>query len=249
MSVMEQLKLTRRLILGSAVLAFCVATTKRVGAAIIQGTPPWKPFAYNPPEVLNSDGWIFFTAEEAATVEAIVDRIIPADNLSISGKDAGCAVFIDRQLAGSYGTYEKLYMTGPFQDGTPQQGEQTPVAPRERYRLGLAALNAYCQQTAQQPFAKISAQKQDEILSGLEKKSIKLNGVDSELFFLTVLQNTMEGFFSDPIYGGNRNMVSWKMIGFPGARYDYREYVDKHNQKIDLPPLSIAGRPEWKAKA
>ena len=70
----------------------------------------------------------------------------------------------------------------------------------------------------------------------------------SKLFFATVLTNTMEGFFADPIYGGNRDMVSWKMLGFPGARYDYRDHVEMHNQKVDLPPLSIAGRPEWKAK-
>ena len=65
------------------------------------------------------------------------------------------------------------------------------------------------------------------------------------MFFKQLLDNTMEGFFADPIYGGNRDMVSWKMIGFPGARYDYRPYLSKHNQKLDLEPVSIAGRPAW----
>jgi gluconate 2-dehydrogenase gamma chain len=59
------------------------------------------------------------------------------------------------------------------------------------------------------------------------------------------LQNVIEGFFSDPIYGGNRDMVGWKLIGFPGARYDYRPYVSKHNQKLALEPVGIGGRPGW----
>jgi len=68
-------------------------------------------------------------------------------------------------------------------------------------------------------------------------------------FFGLVLQNTMEGFFADPVYGGNRDMVAWKMLGFPGARYDYRDHVERHGQRYPLPPVSIAGRPEWAGKA
>jgi len=71
----------------------------------------------------------------------------------------------------------------------------------------------------------------------------------SKLFFEQVLGNTMEGFFGDPIYGGNRDMVSWKMVGFPGARYDYRRYIALHNQKLDLVPLSIIGGESWNARA
>jgi len=69
--------------------------------------------------------------------------------------------------------------------------------------------------------------------------------VSGQAFFDFLLQNTIEGFFWDPIYGGNRDMVGWKLIGFPGARYDYRPYVKKHNQRLDLAPVSIAGRPGW----
>jgi gluconate 2-dehydrogenase gamma chain len=59
------------------------------------------------------------------------------------------------------------------------------------------------------------------------------------------MANAMEGFFADPIYGGNRDMAGWKLIGFPGARYDYRDHVGKHNQPYPLPPVSILGRGEW----
>jgi gluconate 2-dehydrogenase gamma chain len=56
-----------------------------------------------------------------------------------------------------------------------------------------------------------------------------------------MLQNTMEGFFADPLYGGNKGMAGWKMVGFPGARYDYRDHVDKHNVPYPRGPVSIYG--------
>jgi gluconate 2-dehydrogenase gamma chain len=91
----------------------------------------------------------------------------------------------------------------------------------------------------------LDAAQQDQILSGLEKDEIQLAGASGKDFFETVLQNTMEGFFADPIYGGNRDMAGWKLIGFPGARYDYRDHVTKHNQPYPLPPVSILGRGDW----
>ena len=63
-----------------------------------------------------------------------------------------------------------------------------------------------------------------------------------------LLKDTQTGFLADPVYGGNRNMVSWKLIGFPGARYDYREWIDRHNEPFPLPPLSIRGRPAWEGQ-
>jgi hypothetical protein len=53
------------------------------------------------------------------------------------------------------------------------------------------------------------------------------------------LQNVMEGFWSDPIYGGNKNMIGWKLIGFPGARYDHRDFVSRHGEPYPLPPVGL----------
>jgi gluconate 2-dehydrogenase gamma chain len=138
-------------------------------------------------------------------------------------------------------------MKGPFLPGTPQQGDQSELVPRQRYRIGIAALDEHCRTTYQKSFAELSPADQDKTIAGLETGAVTLSGIDAKSFFGQLLANTMEGFFADPIYGGNKDMVSWKMIGFPGARYDYRDYVERHNEKLDLPPLSIAGRPEWKA--
>ena len=84
------------------------------------------------------------------------------------------------------------------------------------------------------------------MLKGLESGEIKLDGgVDSKSFFAMLLQNTKEGYFSDPIYGGNKDMAAWKMIGFPGAHYDYKEWVTRHGERVPYPPVGFKGRPGW----
>jgi gluconate 2-dehydrogenase gamma chain len=102
--------------------------------------------------------------------------------------------------------------------------------PKERYRTSLAGLDAYCKATfAGKRFSALETGQHVQVLSGLEKDEIKLSDGSGKVFFETILANTTEGFFADPIYGGNRDMAGWKLIGFPGARYDYRDHVDKHS--------------------
>lgn len=248
----RDLRLCRRRFLAS--VAALPALTRGAWAHSISGTKlPWSPFAGDPPKPINPLGWYFLTPDEVAAVEAIVDRFVPADNLSPGGKDAGCAVFIDRQLAGSFGQSSRLYTKGPFMTGLPTQGYQGELTPSGRYRLGLKALDDYVRATyAGKSFAQLSAEQQDGVLEGLEGGKITLKlapGFNTRTFFELLLQNTMEGFFADPLYGGNKNMASWKMIGFPGARYDYRAYVGKHNQLYPHGPVSIyGGEDSWKAK-
>lgn len=218
-------------------------------ARIIAGKLPWHPSAGVPPTPVRPGPWLFFTADEAAAVEALVDRLIPPDPKTPGGKDAGCAVFIDRQLAGPYGKAQGLYMRPPFHDGTPQQGLQSSMTPAEQYRAALAALDKHCR-TAEsgKPFTALSDEQKDKIIGGLEDGSVKLENVHAPRFFEQLLQNTKQGFFADPVYGGNRDMAGWKMIGFPGARYDYRDWVEHHNEPYPLPPVSIEGRAEWASR-
>lgn len=233
----------RELMAGTAL--FLLLSSLPAQARTVLGSIPWEP-DHGPPLPVQPGPWIFFTSEEADAVEAIVDRLIPPDPTTPGGKDAGCTVFIDRQLAGPFGNSQGLYMSGPFINGTPQQGNQSPLTPAMRYRQGLAALDKYCRASfGGAPFAQLSDDGKDKLLTGLESNSIDLDGADGKTFFQQVLTNTREGFFADPIYGGNRDMAGWKMIGFPGARYDYRDWVERHNERYPLPPVSISGRPEW----
>lgn len=235
----------RRELLAGTALSLILSTLS-AKARIVAGALPWTPDAAAPPVPVRPGPWKFFTLEEGATVEALADRLIPPDPQTPGGKDAGCAIFIDRQLAGPYGSSRGLYMRPPFMDGKPQQGPQTPLTPSMRYRQSLAALDKYCRANyAGKSFVQLSDQQKDEIITGLEKGPLQLEGVSATAFFEQLLQNTREGFFADPVYGGNRDMAAWKMIGFPGARYDYRDWVERHNERFPLPPVSIAGRPEW----
>lgn len=215
----------------------------------LAGGLPWEPGTARPPAAVRPGPWMFFTSDEAALVEAAVDRLIPRDERGPGGKDAGCAVFIDRQLAGPYGRAAGLYMKPPFMPGVATQGYQMPDAPAARYRAGLKALVEYVKATfSGRSFSELVPADQDKVLAGLEAGSIALNDVKGAEFFGLLLQNTQEGFFADPIYGGNRDMSGWKLVGFPGARYDYRDWVDRHNEVYPLPPVSIMGRAEWTAK-
>lgn len=236
---------TRRQVLTWSTLGVAATASLVANAVSLKGSPGWTPFSDNPPETFKQQGWLFFTDEEAHTVEAIVDRLIPADELSVGGKEAGCARFIDRQLQGFYGTFERIYMEGPFQKGTSEQGDQSPLVPQQRYRQGIAALNRYVQQTSKKNFADLTAQQQDRLLLAMEAGTVHFEGFNAQSLFLEVLNNTMEGFFADPIYGGNKEMASWKMLGFPGARYDYRDYIGRHNEDLHLEPISIA---QWQAR-
>lgn len=234
---------TRRRLLLIGSLASLVLSLIPARARTIAGKLPWYPSAGTPPTPVRPGGWDFFTAEEGAAIEALVDRLIPPDPQIPGGKDAGCAVFIDRQLSGPYGSAQGLYMRGPFHDGTPQQGRQSDKTPAEEYRAALAALDKHCRTThSGKPFAALSDEDKDKIVRGMEDGSLKLENVRVPQFFDQLLQNTKQGFFADPVYGGNRDMAGWRMIGFPGARYDYREWVDRHNEPFPLPPVSIAGR-------
>ena len=241
----------RDLLVGTALV---LVGEKVARAGIIAGQLPWAPNAASPPPTVRPDGWEFFTAAEAAAVEALADRIIPPDTPggpephTPGGKDAGCAVFIDRQLAGPYGRAEGLYNRGPFATGTKQQGPQSPKTPAEFYRSALAAFDRYCRSQGGKPWVEMPADRQDEILNGLESGTIQLEGVDGKRFFGQIINDVQEGFFADPVYGGNRDMCAWKMIGFPGAHYDYRDWVGRHNERYPHPPVSIVGRPGWTPK-
>ena len=245
MNLFTSPKPSRRLLLTTAT-AFVFVGTTIARARTLSGSLPWEAGTATPPIAVRPGPWMFFTADEAATIEAAVDRLIPPDNRGPGGKDAGCAVFIDRQLAGPYGRSEGLYTRPPFMPGAATQGYQLPDTPAARYRAGLKALADYIKSSfAGKSFRVLTLNDQDTVLKGLEAGSIALRDVKSAEFFALLLANTQEGFFADPIYGGNRDMASWKLIGFPGARYDYRDWVDRHNEAYPLPPVSIMGRSDW----
>ncbi|MBT9382444.1 gluconate 2-dehydrogenase subunit 3 family protein [Pseudooceanicola sp. CBS1P-1] len=180
---------------------------------------------------------------DRATVKAVFDRLIPSDELGPSASEAGCLEFLDDQLAGDYGSGKALYLEGPLRPENEEAIMGSPQflsTPRERYNTGLKALEAYAQKTDGAAFSALSPDRIDAILTDLEAGKLDLGkDVNGQAFFELMLQNVREGYLADPMYGGNKDMAGWKMIGFPGARYDYRPYVDRHDQDLSLTPVSI----------
>jgi gluconate 2-dehydrogenase gamma chain len=242
---MEEQRLSRRRLLtaGAAIGAVPVAAA---AAALGGADVPFKEGQANAPAAVdNASGWTWFTDVEAAFANAAVARLIPADELGPGAVEAGVPTFIDRQLAGAYGRGERWYMQGPWSAGLPTQGWQTRMTPAGLYRAAIKAIDAATTLDSHVAFAKLAAADQDAFLKRLEKGEVALDGVDGKAFFEQLLQNTLEGFWSDPIYGGNRDLAGWKLIGFPGARYDNSTYVAQHGEKYPLPPVGLKGRVEW----
>lgn len=178
---------------------------------------------------------------EAAFMTAAVDTLIPADNLTPSGSACGVAAFIDRQLAGAYGGGARLYRDGPFLKGKPEHGYQLALTPREYFRAGIAATNDWTRKIYGKDFDRLSEAERETAMKALEQGKAEFPGFSSKDFFEALLALTMEGFFADPIYGGNREMAAWKMVGYPGLPATYHDDIKAYfNKKYDRPPQSIA---------
>lgn len=222
--------------------ALGVAST---AAADILGPRTQFPIGTQPhaqPRPPRKGGLAYLTPEEAREVGAIFDRLIPEDDLGASASQAGCVDFIDRELAGAFGQAASSYMLGPFKDGTPQQGPQFRQTPAERYRSGLQDLARLCHRQYGEHFSALDGDTQDSVLRDMEAGKLAFASTPSADFFALLLQNVREGYLSDPMYGGNRDMVGWKLIGFPGARYDYRPYIHKKGVALNIDPVSLFDR-------
>lgn len=177
------------------------------------------------------------TGPEADTITAMAERIFPKDESGPGATDAGVVTYIDGQLAGGWGNGERLYLQGPFQE--PQDsghGYQLPLTPREIYRRALAKIDDYCHKHYNDTgFSDLTPEQQDKVLTALENGEVDLgltrgkHGFTSADFFAMLLENVTEGLFADPMYGGNRDMVGWKWVGFPG---DPMAYGDRYAQHI-----------------
>jgi gluconate 2-dehydrogenase gamma chain len=188
-----------------------------------------------------SPRYLFFNALEAAFVEAAVVRLIPPDALGPSALEAAVPTYIDRQLHGAWGAGERFYRSGPWNAAaTATQGYQLPFTPAELFRTALRGIREDIERTRQTSFEKLSGDDQDAYLTQLQTTSRDLAGVPSNVLFESLLAITIEGYFSDPAYGGNKDMAAWKMIGFPGAYASYYDLVDQYGVAFSAAPRSLA---------
>jgi gluconate 2-dehydrogenase gamma chain len=223
-------------VVGSAAAAG--ATTAITPIDIAQAEPA----PVTPAAAPQAAGYEFLNLDEAAFIEALVDHMIPADEISPKGTDLGVNIYIDRALAGSWGKGDRLYMQGPWKQGAPSQGYQLPLTPAQLYRAGIEATNAHCRKAYGRSFDRIETAQREEVLVGLSTGKIKFDsGLPVRTFWTTLYQTVVEGIYSDPIYGGNRNKAGWAIIGFPGVIAVHRDHVASFRGKpFPNKPLGIA---------
>ncbi|HYK39649.1 MAG TPA: gluconate 2-dehydrogenase subunit 3 family protein [Candidatus Eremiobacteraceae bacterium] len=164
----------------------------------------------------------FFSQAEALIVAAAASRIFPSDENGPGAREAGVAVFIDRQLAGPWGRDRFRYTQEPFEeDASSEFGYQGKATPQQVYRQGLNELKGF------------------ELL-GSAAQDAKLKQIEGTLFFSLLRQNTVEGMFCDPMHGGNKDMIGWQLIGFPGPRMNNYDDIEKHYGEAFRPkPASL----------
>jgi gluconate 2-dehydrogenase gamma chain len=164
----------------------------------------------------------FLTPWELDYVTAMAETIWPTDELGPGARVGGVGYYLDGQLSGSWGQGHRFYLNGPFFPATDTgHGWQIPMTPADVYRAFLPGYDAYVRATYGAPYPSLPADKQQLAMEDLRlgKATVALGGSTafaSSDFFAMFRQNVLEGMLADPAYGGNRDMVGWKWIGFPG---------------------------------
>jgi len=158
---------------------------------------------------------VFFNSDDAATIAAFTERLMPGAPGKPGARDAGVLNYIDLALAGAYADLQDFY------------------------RRGLAALDAYCSATYKQSFMQLAAARQDEVITAMvEGKAAGFTWPTSQQFFNTLRTHTMEGMFADPVYGGNKDFAGWRLVGFPGAQPIFSQADMESDQQFTRLPMT-----------
>ena len=159
-----------------------------------QHTDPGAPAAVQPRSGGQEHG-TFFNHDDAATIAAFTERLMPGAPGKPGARDAGVLNYIDLALAGAYADLQDFY------------------------RRGLAQLEEHCRKIYHESFVRLATVRQDDVIRTLEEgKAGEFTWPTAQEFFNTIRTHTMEGMFADPVYGGNKEFAGWRLVGFPGAQ-------------------------------
>lgn len=237
-------ELDRRGFIGGAVAGAALASAAPAAARKIRPEEQEAATAIHPHRPRNApptQARLFLDDAEAVFLAAVLDVMIPADDAGPGGVEAGVITFIDRQFAGASGSGARMYLGGPWAEGTPQQGYQLPLSPAQLFRAGAAEVDALARKDGGTPFARLPPERRDALLSGLDKGELALATMPGQAFLELLRTSVVEGYFADPAYGGNRGMTAWRMIGFPGARGAYVDDIERSRGKpFAAEPVSLA---------
>jgi len=167
------------------------------------------------------------------------ERIFPEDENGPGAIGLGVPYYIDHQLAGKWGINAKDYRQGPFFEGEPNQGYQSQLKYHQIYDLGIEAIENYSQSTFSEGFTSLEGEQQDEVLIALENDEVDIPGIKSSFFFEILRTSTLEGAYSDPLYGGNKNMEGWRMKEYPGVQMSYSDEQIESEEFLNIEPASL----------
>ena len=157
----------------------------------------------------------FLNRDDAATIEAFTERLMPGTPGKPGARDARVLNYIDLALAGAYADLQDFY------------------------RHGLAQLDQYCRETYRAPFVRLNTAQQDAVITALDEgKATGFTWPTPQAFFETVRTHTMEGMFADPLYGGNREFAGWRLVGFPGAQGNFTPADLQNKQMFARAPMT-----------
>jgi gluconate 2-dehydrogenase gamma chain len=174
-----------------------------------------------------NEALMYFTQEQFEITQAAVERIFPADENGPGAAELGVAFFIDHQLAGEWGFNAREYMQPPFYTGEKTQGYQGRLNRRELFYIGLREMQNYSQSKYGKRFVDLAPEEQDAVLTAFQNDEVQLTTISASGFFNMLRSATLEGVYSDPLYGGNKNMQGWAMRNYPGSQMSYATIIDK----------------------
>ena len=184
----------------------------------------------------------FFKPDEWAFVVAACDRLIPADEHGPGAVELGVPQFVTGP-ADAHASGAIWYMQGPLVEAGLDFGYQGRLAPRDIYDVGARAVDVHCKANfGGKTFAQLDHSQQEALLKAAESGALPLPDIGAQVFFAQLLAETRNGYFADPQYGGNKGMGSWKMIGYPGVRADFTDWVEVRDKPYPLPPVDLSGR-------
>ncbi|GAB4073728.1 gluconate 2-dehydrogenase subunit 3 family protein [Barrientosiimonas marina] len=206
----------------------------------------------------------FMRLADFHVLAAASERILPKDDNGPGAVELHVPYYIDKQLAGQWGKNASDYRQGPFAEFKQVESmkgkkeESQPTNPpyvfnktetdlqRHQSRMtrgeimidGLRKMDQESQQRFDTTFDEANEDQQTKILQDMQSGDIQMSGVAAQNFFVLLRTMTLEGAFSDPLYGGNRDMEGWKMKEFPGAQTSYKNIIEK-DEFVNMKPVSL----------
>ncbi|MBY7144689.1 gluconate 2-dehydrogenase subunit 3 family protein [Virgibacillus sp. NKC19-3] len=178
-------------------------------------------------EPLQEARTFFSRSEDFQTLAAATERIYPENENGPGAIELGVPYFIDKQLAGFWGSNSRDYTKGPFDPkASDTHGFQSKLNRGEMFLVGLRRMQEVSQEQHEEEFFDLDGEAQDDILVSFESGDVGVTGMRSETFFELLRQTTIEGVYSDPAYGGNKDMQGWEMMEYPGPRMGWMDDIE-----------------------